>query len=265
MRKTHFYLKNHPFFMPKLSGDTYLIRELGKCPPIASLIWAGALFLTLTAHSVQAADYSLPEAADSATAATAADRWADSESNSPSSNWSRRSWQTEFTSEEGWYKVGPGDILEIAVLQPEKIRSTVTVSMDGAVSFPFIGNVMVKGKTLAEIQQTIQQRLADGYFQYPVVSVAMQESNSKEFFVYGEVNAPGAYDLTQNMTLLRAISVAGGFTKFGSTTVRVLRPREIGTGYETIEVNVNEVMRGNSAADKTIKSGDVIVVAEGRF
>ncbi len=167
--------------------------------------------------------------------------------------------------EETWYTVGPGDVLQISVLQPEEIQSQVTVTMDGAVSFPFIGNVKVRGMTLAEIQQTIQQRLADGYFQYPVVSVAMQESNSKHYFVYGEVNTPGGYPMTENMSILRAISVAGGFTKFGSTSVKILRPREGSSGYEPILVDVRDVMRGTSAGDIAVKSGDVIVVAEGRF
>ena len=68
------------------------------------------------------------------------------------------------------------------------------------------------------------------------------------------------------MTVLKAISIAGGFTKFGSASrVKVLRPRENKPGYETIKINMKDVMDGNSEADLSIQSGDMVVVSEGMF
>ncbi len=164
------------------------------------------------------------------------------------------------------YLVGVDDVLDINILQPDKLSNTVTVGLDGNITFPYIGNVEVKGLSLAEVQETIQSRLSEGYMKYPVVSVALRESRSRKFFVYGEVARPGAYPIDENTTVLKAISMAGGFTKFGSSSrVKVLRLKKGGTGYERIKVNLNAAMAGRSKADLVIQSQDIIVVSEGIF
>ncbi len=164
------------------------------------------------------------------------------------------------------YNVGIDDVLDIAVLQPEKLGVTVTVSPDGAITFPYIGNVHVKGLTLARVQEEIQAALANGYMKYPVVTVSLKESRSRKFFVYGEVMRPGTYQLEENTTVLRAISMAGGFNKFGSSSrVKVLRVKNQGAGYENIKINIKAVMNGDSAADIVLKPGDTVVVEEGVF
>ncbi len=164
------------------------------------------------------------------------------------------------------YAVGVEDIINISVLQPDPLEATVTVSPDGAISFPFIGAVNVKGKTLTEIQGEITQRLEDGYMKYPVVSVTLMESRSRKFFVYGEVNKPGSYPLDENTTVLKAISIAGGFSKYGSSSrLKILRPRPDETGYEPIQVNIRGVMEGVPEEDQILQPGDIVVVAEGIF
>lgn len=165
------------------------------------------------------------------------------------------------------YTIGIGDILEVAVLQPEKMALSVTVSPDGSITYPYIGQVDVKGLTLARIQQDIQTRLADGYMKYPVVSVSLKESRSRKFLVYGEVIKPGEYYLEDNnTTVLKAISMAGGFTKFGSSSrVKILRPRADKPGYQPIKVRLNKAMNGDAKSDILLKSGDMIVVSEGVF
>ena len=163
------------------------------------------------------------------------------------------------------YRIGNEDILDMTVLQPEQLALTVTVSPDGSITFPYIGKVIVKGKTPSEVQEEIQSRLADGYLKYPVVSVAVKESRSKKFFVYGEVVRPGTYFLEDNMTVLKAISTAGGFTKYGnSSRVKVLRPKAGAAGYETVKVNMKLIMNGLSK-DLVLESGDIVQVEEGVF
>jgi polysaccharide biosynthesis/export protein len=164
------------------------------------------------------------------------------------------------------YAVGVDDVLEISVLKPELLTQLVTVSPDGSIAFPYIGNVNVKGLSISQVQETIQSRLADGYMRYPVVSVALRESRSRKFSVYGEVLKPGSYPIEENMTVLRAISMAGGFTRFGSSSrVKVLRPKKTGPGYEAIKVNIKAVMDGNSDEDVLLKQGDIVTVSEGVF
>ena len=172
----------------------------------------------------------------------------------------------EEASETAEYTVGIGDVLNVSVLQPEPLSLTVTVAPDGAISFPYIGTVKVKGNVLSAIQEEIQTRLADGYMKYPVVSVSLIESRSRRFFVYGEVIRPGAYPLEENTTVLKAISMAGGFTKFGSSSrVKLLRPKEQEAGYAPVTINIKDIMNGDSKADKVIEPGDMLVVSEGLF
>jgi polysaccharide biosynthesis/export protein len=164
------------------------------------------------------------------------------------------------------YTVGVDDVLEINVLQPETLKAVVTVSPDGTITYPYIGSVKVKGLTVPQVEAEVQKRLADGYLKYPVVSASLQETRSRKFFVYGEVLKPGPYMIEENMTVLRAISMAGGFTRFGSSSrVKVLRPKASGTGYDTLKVNINEVMKGITEEDIEILQGDIVVVSEGVF
>lgn len=164
------------------------------------------------------------------------------------------------------YLVGMGDVLDINILQPQPLLTTVIVAPDGSINYPYIGTVQVKGMSLEKIQNDIQSRLADGYMKYPVVSVSLRENRSKKFFVYGEVVRPGTFPLDDNMTILKAISMAGGFTKFGSASrVKVLRERKGSPGYETLKANMKAIMDGSATEDIIIQNGDIIMVSEGVF
>jgi len=164
------------------------------------------------------------------------------------------------------YIIGIDDVLDISVLQPEKLMATVTVAPDGFITFPYIGSVQAKGVTLSKIQNEIQGRLGNGYMRYPVVAVSLRESRSRKFFLYGEVMKPGTYGLEENTTVLRAISMAGGFSKFGSSShVKILRPLKDKPGYEAIKVNIKAVMDGRAREDTLLQPGDIVVVSEGVF
>ena len=164
------------------------------------------------------------------------------------------------------YTVGIGDILEIKILQPVTSTDRVTVSPDGLISVPYIGSVMVVGQTITQIQMNIQKKLANGYLNYPVLSVSLIESRSRTFTVTGQVNKPGSYPLGESTTVLKAISIAGGFTKFGSSSrVKVLRSRKDKPGYNNIKVNIKSVMSGNAEDDILVEPGDIIVVSESFF
>jgi len=164
------------------------------------------------------------------------------------------------------YIVGVDDVIMISVLRPENISTIATVAPDGTISFPYIGQLQVKGLSLSEIQELIQKQLAEGYMKYPVVVVTLKESNSRKFFVYGEVAKPGGYLLDENTTVLKAISRAGGFTKYGSASnVKVLRERKEARGYDILRINIKSIMNGNSQDDILLQPGDIVVVSEGVF
>ena len=86
------------------------------------------------------------------------------------------------------------------------------------------------------------------------------------FFLYGEVNKPGVYPMEEEMTVLKAIAIAGGFTKYGSSSrVKILRYKDDTSGYESIKVNLKEVVKGDSGVDIFLKPNDTVVVFEGAF
>jgi polysaccharide export outer membrane protein len=167
---------------------------------------------------------------------------------------------------QSFYKVGIGDIIDVAVLQPEKLAVSVTVAPDGTITLPYIGNVAAENYTLPEIEKKIQEGLAKGYMKYPIVSISLKQCLSKKFFVYGEVVNPGTYFLNDDTTVLKAVSIAGGFTKYGSASnVKILRQKEGGPGYENIKVNIKSIMDGKSSEDVVLEPGDIVVVSEGIF
>lgn len=170
------------------------------------------------------------------------------------------------TVEAGKYTVGVGDIIEISILKPEQTTTRVTVSPGGEISVPYLGSIKVQGRTINEIQRTIQYRLAHGYLKYPVITVSLIESRSRNFTISGEIVNPGTYPLRDNTTVLKAISIAGGFTRFGSSSkVKILRPRKDKPGYIKIKVNLKAIMDGDAEADIEIQPGDIIVISEGFF
>jgi polysaccharide export outer membrane protein len=174
--------------------------------------------------------------------------------------------RAEDVAKDPQYTVGVDDILEISVLQPDELLRVVNVAPDGTITFPYIGTVRVKDSTIPQIQEKVQAALADGYMKHPVVLVSLQESRSRKFFVYGEVTKPGTYAIAENTTVLRAISMAGGFSKFGSSSrVKVLRPKQDEAGYETVKIDITKVMNGDSENDILLKPGDMVVVSEGVF
>ena len=187
------------------------------------------------------------------------------EKNSTSlSSWSLKT--KESTKSKNFeYKVGVDDVLEISVIKPQPFSSTVTVAPDGAITFPYIGNVLAKGLTLPEIQNEVQKRLTDGYVEYPIVSVSLLQSRSMKFTISGQVMQPGLYPAEENMTLLRAITVAGGFTQMDSTgTVKLLRPQKTNENFTVIEAEITAILEG-AHQNTTILPNDTIIVLTNKF
>ena len=87
---------------------------------------------------------------------------------------------------------------------------------------------------------------------------------SRNFFVYGEVMRPGKFTLEDNMTVLKAISIAGGFAKYGSLDrVKILRTVPGKVGYESIKVDVKGAVSGQVSKDIRLDPDDIVVASEG--
>lgn len=122
------------------------------------------------------------------------------------------------------YKIGPEDVLEISVYDQPDLSKTVRISPDGLISFPLLGSLKVKGNTVTELQNLLERRLSEDYLVNPQVSIYVKEYRSRKIFMLGEVMRPGVQELTGPMTLLEAISRAGGIKKAAGKTAIISRP-----------------------------------------
>jgi polysaccharide biosynthesis/export protein len=157
------------------------------------------------------------------------------------------------------YVIGPDDILNIDVWKEQEISRSVPVRPDGKISLPLLNDVQAAGLTPMQLQTSLTEALKK-FISNPQVTVIVTQVNSRRVFVLGEVPRPGAFPMLPHMTVLQAISTAGGFSQFAKEKdVYVLRTengRQV-----TIPFNYKEVIRGKRADQNIeLKPGDTIVV-----
>ena len=108
------------------------------------------------------------------------------------------------------FRLGPGDRLEIESIGDATTRTLTTVGPDGKVYFHLLPGIDVWGLTLAEAKARLEQELGKFVRDQPQVSLTLRGVESRRVWVLGRLNAPGVYPMTGPMTLLEAISLAGG-------------------------------------------------------
>lgn len=156
-----------------------------------------------------------------------------------------------------------GDFLEVRVYQEADLSGSFRVSPDGLIDFPLCGKVKVAGLTPGEVATSLTDCLRNGFLRRPQVVVLVKEFNSKKIFVFGEVARSGAYSYEDGMTIVQALSQAGGFNKTASknavNVVRVIDGREI-----KMPVKVEDIMIGREK-NFLLVPGDIVFVPEGFF
>ena len=121
------------------------------------------------------------------------------------------------------YIIGPMDVLEIQVWREPDFSRQGLVRPDGKISFPLIDDIQASGMTPLALKALLTEKLKS-YVDNPEVTVSVVQSNSKNFYIIGKVNAPGTYKLSPNMTVLQALSIAGGFAQWAhKDSVRIIR------------------------------------------
>lgn len=159
------------------------------------------------------------------------------------------------------YLIGANDILEIAVYGEENLTQEVQVTTDGHISYPFLGRIKAAGLSVTKLEDYIRRALAKDYIRNPQVKILVREFSN--VFVFGQVKEPGPYLFKGGMTVLQAVTTAGGFTKIANPRkVRVVRTH--GTEREIIHVNINEITNGEKG-DFILQPGDTVVVPESFF
>jgi polysaccharide biosynthesis/export protein len=157
------------------------------------------------------------------------------------------------------YVIGPQDVLDINVWKETELTRSVPVRPDGKISLPLLNDVQAGGLTPPQLAEQITTRLKK-FITDPQVTVIVAQINSQRVYIMGETARPGAYPLLPGMTVLQALSSAGGFTLFANLK-KIYVLRKEGGKQEKFFFNYKEVVDGKNADQNIeLKAGDQIVV-----
>jgi polysaccharide export outer membrane protein len=160
--------------------------------------------------------------------------------------------------------LGPGDVFSVRVYGEDTISGSHQVAPDGTINFPLLGAVQVSGLEPTEVAEKIQTALRErDLLRNPHVSVYVEEYASKRVSVMGAVANPGTFALEPGMTVVQAISMAGGFSSLADRDGTVVT-RHVGAEIVRYRVPVDRVTKGQ-AEDIAVAAGDIIFVPERLF
>lgn len=165
------------------------------------------------------------------------------------------------------YRINPGDELEVYVWGEERLQRSVKVLPDGTFAFPLVGQLSAQGKLPQELEQIIGDRLKDQYRgQVPQVTVSVKNPAGLEFSVLGRVKSPGTFSPGRYITVLDALSLAGGPAEFANLD-SILLIRKTGGKVTSTRLKLSPFFKsGTSTQDidltavPRLETGDTVVV-----
>jgi polysaccharide export outer membrane protein len=160
--------------------------------------------------------------------------------------------------------VGPGDVFTMDVVGERELPREYQVASDGTVDLPYLHTLSVAGLEPQEIARLIRAQLIEKQLlSDPSVVIQVKEYNSRRITIMGQVSKPGTFPYTAGLTLIQALSQAGGLTGLANLD-RVNLTRRVGKGSRTVVLSIGVIMEGR-AADVPLQSGDRIFVHERLF
>ncbi len=157
------------------------------------------------------------------------------------------------------YRIGPEDVLQIEVWKEADFSASSPVRADGKISVPLLNDVQAAGLTPVQLAASLREQLSK-YVVDPKITVSVTQMNSRKAYVMGEVNRQGIVRLQSNLTVLQAISAAGGLAPFANgKKIYVLRSR----GGEQVKLpfNYEAVIKGKHAEQNVVlQPGDTVIV-----
>lgn len=157
------------------------------------------------------------------------------------------------------YVIGPQDIVDVSVWKEPDLSRSVPVRPDGKISLPLLNDVQASGLTPDQLGAKITSDLAK-YMTNPQVTVIVSQINSQRIYILGEVTRAGSFTLLPNMTVLQALSDAGGLTTFANAK-KIYVLRQDNGKQQKIPFNYKDVISGKAPSQNVeLRSGDTIIV-----
>jgi polysaccharide export outer membrane protein len=165
----------------------------------------------------------------------------------------------------GDYPLGPRDLVEIRVFEIPELNLERRVTDAGTIDLPMLGDFSVAGLTASQVRDNLEKMLTAKYVNRANVSVVVRDYANKPLSVLGAVQRPGSLNISGRMTLLQAISAAGGLTERAGKTIYVMRRSDNGLS-DTLEIGVDNLLHGPSSRwDVALMPGDVVNVEAKRL
>ena len=157
------------------------------------------------------------------------------------------------------YIIGPMDVLEIQVWKEPDFSRQVLVRPDGKITLPLVGDILASGMNTMGLKALLSEKLED-FVSKPEVTVIVLDSRSKNFYIIGKINRPGTYPLNPDMTVLQAISVAGGLAEWADKdSIRIIR--RSGGKDEILSFDYDKVISGESLEQNILLNpNDTIII-----
>jgi polysaccharide export outer membrane protein len=177
------------------------------------------------------------------------------------------------------YNIRSGDTLAVEVLEDPSLNRSLLVLPNGTITFPFAGSVQAGGQSPDAVAGAIASRISSNFASEPTVFVTVQSLRPRveaqapqigptiDVYMLGEIGAPGLKQIERGTTVLQALAISGGFTRFAATKRILLRRSNISTGEQTVSlINYKAIASGTSVgSDIVLADGDVIIVPERRL
>ncbi len=157
------------------------------------------------------------------------------------------------------FMLGAGDSIEINVYRHDDLKRTVKIDPTGMMMYPLIGDVRVAGKGIKALREELQARLAK-YLIAPEVTITVTNLQSQKVMVIGEVKSPSIISIDADISVMEAITRAGGMTNDAKLSNVVLIRR--GSGREKSQVMSLDLKdsfkKGDISSNITVRGGDIL-------
>ncbi len=162
--------------------------------------------------------------------------------------------------DKGGYKLGPEDVVEISVWGDEELAREVVVRPDGGVSFPLVGDLKAGGLTVAQLREEVRKRIVE-YVPDAAVSVILRKVENPKIYIMGKVQSPRMAVMGQKMTVVQALSLAGGLSNFADSG-NIIVVRQFPDGKQKVfEFDYDKFADGDNLEQNIqLQPGDTIVV-----